>query len=487
MWALLPSSRGHQELAHGEAAVGGAKEAFVEAPVGALSVGGADVGLHAHVAAAGLFEEGAQMVFFEHEGVLVRGDVLHRRQDGRWRLIEVKSTTSVKAGHFDEVGIQRHVVSRTGADLASVCLAHVNRNYVFQGGTIDVSRFFRIRNLTRQTAKLEDKITRQLQAEFRMLDQPAAPDIAAGRHCDDPVRCEFFGRCNLRRPADHTGYLPRIHASAVAELEEMGIESICDIPDDFPLNERQRRVCTSVQTGEPWFSAELATELSALKYPLCFMDFETVNPAIPRFPGMRPYTQLPFQWSVHVQREQVQREQFGREQMQRDHGAASEHFEFLALDSGDPRREFIRSLAAALGEEGSIVVYNALFESQRLSELAAWLPEYAEQIKRIQKRLWDLLPVVRNHVYHPAFAGSYSLKAVLPALVPEMTYKGMAVADGQDAGIAWESLVRGSLNQTERDGIEKALRDYCGQDTFAMVRLLNKLREHSRRLALQIN
>jgi hypothetical protein len=114
--------------------------------------------------------------------------------------------------------------------------------------------------------------------------------------------------------------------------------------------------------------------------------------------------------------------------------------------------------------------------SQRLSELAAWLPEFAGRIKKIQRRHWDLLPVIRNHVYHPAFAGSYSLKAVLPSLVPEMTYEGMAVANGQDAGVAWESLTRGGLDQPERDRIETALLTYCGQDTLALVKLLETLR-----------
>ena len=244
----------------------------------------------------------------------------------------------------------------------------------------------------------------------------------------------------------------------------MGVESIREIPDDFDLTEIQRRAATCVQTGEPWFSPELGKALSGLRYPLCFMDFETVNPAIPRFAGMRPYDQLPFQWSVHVQRKP---------------GAELEHHEFLATDASDPRREFISSSLPALGESGSIVVYSS-FESQRLSDLAAWLPEFAERINAIQARLFDLLPVVREHVYHPAFAGSYSIKSVLPALVPEMTYEGMEVANGQDAGLAWESLVRGSVNPGERDRIRKALLDYCGQDTLAMVRLLDKLNLQAR-------
>jgi hypothetical protein len=117
-------------------------------------------------------------------------------------------------------------------------------------------------------------------------------------------------------------------------------------------------------------------------------------------------------------------------------------------------------------------VYHQQFESQRLSELASWLPEFAGQIEKIQGRLWDLLPIIRNHVYHPKFCGSFSLKAVLPALIPEMTYEGMVVADGQTAGLAWERLIGGSVDQAESERITKALLDYCGQDTLAMVKLL---------------
>jgi hypothetical protein len=129
-----------------------------------------------------------------------------------------------------------------------------------------------------------------------------------------------------------------------------------------------------------------------------------------------------------------------------------------------------------LGDGGSIVVYHQQFESQRLSDLASWLPEFSGRITKIQRRLWDLLPIIRDHVYHPAFAGSYSLKSVLPALVPEMTYEGMEVADGRAAGMAWESLIRGDCDEGEREQKRKALLDYCGQDTLAMVRLVEKLR-----------
>jgi predicted RecB family nuclease len=286
-----------------------------------------------------------------------------------------------------------------------------------------------------------------------------APQIPAGRQCSDPFTCEFFEHCNPPLPDDHILRLPRIHANTVAKLVALGVQSIHDIPENYPLTERLRRACTSVQMRRPWYGPELKDELEGLRYPLYFADFETVNPAIPRFAGMHPYDQIPFQWSVHVQQQA---------------GAAPEHFEFLATDRSDPRGAFISSLCNALGDRGSIVVYHQQFESQRLSDLASWLPEFSGRITEIQQRLWDLLPVVRDHVYHPAFGGSFSLKSVLPALVPDLSYSGMEVGDGQAAGIAWESLVRGGLDRDDHARTRKALLDYCGLDTLGMVGLVEK-------------
>jgi predicted RecB family nuclease len=292
---------------------------------------------------------------------------------------------------------------------------------------------------------------------------PEAPNIPAGRHCSNPFKCEFFERCNPPIPEDHILRLPRIHASTVAKLVALGVQSIHDIPENYPLTGRLRRACASVQMGQPWFSPELKDELGKLKYPVFFADFETVSPALPRFVGMRPYDQIPFQWSVHVQRQP---------------SAAPEHFEFLATDRSDPRQAFISALCDVLGNGGSIVMYSQQFESRRLFDLASWLPEFSGRIAKIQRRLWDLLPVVRNHVYHPAFAGSYSLKSVLPALVPGMGYDGMEVADGQAAGLAWESLIDDGCSEAEHQRKQKALLEYCGQDTMGMVKLLERLRSH---------
>ena len=405
---------------------------------------------------------------FEHRGVFVRVDILQRRRDQRWRLIEVKSSTAAKDHHLDDIAIQHRVVTRSGVDLAASCLAHVSRDYVHEGGPIDVHRFFKIRNLTGQVERAQRELSLQLRSEFRVLAMPEAPHIPVGRQCSNPFTCEFFDHCNPPIPDDHILRLPRIHASTVAKLVALDIQSIHEIPEHYPLTGRLRRACTAVQMGEPWYSPEIREELSKLKYPLYFADFETVNPALPRFARMRPYDQIPFQWSVNVQRQP---------------STAPEHFEFLATDRSDPRQAFISALCDVLGDRGGIVVYSQQFEMQRLSDLASWLPEFSGRINKIQRRLWDLLPIVRNHVYHPAFGSSYSLKSVLPALVPEMTYEGMEVADGKAAGLAWESLIIGDCSEAECQRKQKALLDYCGQDTLGMVRLVEKLQRVSDRFS----
>jgi hypothetical protein len=179
---------------------------------------------------------------------------------------------------------------------------------------------------------------------------------------------------------------------------------------------------------------------------------------------MSPYDQIPFQWSVHVQRHP---------------GTGPEHYEFLAEDSSDPRPEFVRALCQVMGNKGSVLAYNSGFESGCLASLAEELPQYKDQIENIQGRLWDPLPVIRAHAYHLEFRGSYSLKSVLPALVPDMGYGGMEVSEGSDAGLAWEKMLHAEPGSEERRRLRDALLAYCKQDTLAMVKLLEVLCQQS--------
>ena len=193
---------------------------------------------------------------FSADDVLVRVDILKRQRDKRWRLIEVKSSTDLKDHYLPDIGIQSRIVSRSGLDLASAWLAHINRKYVLTGEAVDPRQFFRIRSVTGQVKRLQPKLSSQLRSEFSILAMSKAPEIAAGKHCTDPVTCEFYDRCNPPLPDDHIRYLPRIQPKKIDELLGMGIESIHEIPNDFPLNERLRLAATCVQKGKPWFSEE---------------------------------------------------------------------------------------------------------------------------------------------------------------------------------------------------------------------------------------
>jgi predicted RecB family nuclease len=398
---------------------------------------------------------------FQHQGVLVRVDILQRRPGNRWRLIEVKSSVDVKEYHHYDIAIQAYVLRGCGLDLSSCCLMHLNRDYVYEGLQYDPKHLFAIRNLTRQIRKLDPEIPKLLKAERKALALEHPPDVAPGRHCSEPVPCEFYGCCNRPLPEHHISFLPRLTGKKQVELLDQGITLIHEIPESFCLSKNQIRIWTSVKTGELWISEDLANELSRLKYPLYFMDFETLFPAIPRFEGMWPYSHIPFQWSVH---------------RQESSDGELEHFEFLAAGEADPRRDFLESLIDVLGSRGLIVAYNAGFESQRLGDLANWMPKYAERIAKLQARLWDLLPFVKNHLYHPQFHGSFSLKAVLPALVPGFGYASMEVSHGGEAGLAWDRMIRGGQDPGERQRLKAVLLAYCGQDTLAMTRVLSALR-----------
>jgi predicted RecB family nuclease len=394
---------------------------------------------------------------FRHKGVAVRVDILERLPRNRWRLIEVKSTTGIKDYHLYDVAIQRHVLRGCGINVTAACLMHVNRNYVYGGQEYRLRHLFEIEDLTKEVDKMDGDVPMLLRRQRRVLKDDSPPEIEPGPQCQVPVECEFYDHCHDPLPAGHVSELPRIGDAKVATLLDQGITLISEIPEDFPLGALATRAWEAARRGRLWLSDDLSQELRKLKYPLTFMDFETLNPALPRYAGMRPYDHIPFQWSVHRQTSQKTR---------------LEHFEFLATDNADPSRQFMESLCWALKGKGHVVVYNRSFESSRLNELASWFPEYAEQIERIQGRLWDLLPIVRRNVYHPDFRGSYSIKDVLPVLVPGMTYEGMEIANGEQAGLVWDHLVRGEVGKGEKERVRKALLAYCAQDTLGMTKLL---------------
>ena len=238
------------------------------------------------------------------------------------------------------------------------------------------------------------------------------------------------------------------------ELASMGIQDIRDVPDSFPLSEIQDRIRRCVKNNEEYISRELRGELERVEYPVHFLDFETLGFAVPRYAGTRPYQTVPFQWSDHVLHED------GR----------LEHREYLCEEDKDPREEFARTLLGALGRRGSIVTYTT-YEEGVIRGLAEDFPQYRDQLLATLGRVKDLHAIIRKNYYHPGFHGSFSLKSVVPALLPEMNYENLAIQEGQQAGLEYLRMIDPSTSTEERERIKAALLAYCGQDTLTMVKI----------------
>ncbi|MFA6003264.1 MAG: DUF2779 domain-containing protein [Elusimicrobiota bacterium] len=408
--------------------------------------------------------EGATALFeaaFLHDGVLVRTDILLRMGDA-WELIEVKGSTEVKDIYLQDLAIQRYVLAGAGLDIRKACIMHVDNEYVRQG-RLDLSRLLRKEDLTAATAPLLENLPRTLAGMRQLLDCAQVPDIAIGQQCTSPYACEFIPHCWRDIPEYSVYDLKRAHFEKINELRSRGIMRLEDIPDDFPLSEAQTMQVRVAKTNTPHIDRSGIRDcLAGLRYPLYYLDFETVALAVPPYDGLRPFQPLPFQASLHVQD---------------DPDGPLRHLEYLAEPGPDPRPGMVEFLTRRIGPEGSLVVYNANFEGGRLAELAEYCPEQAPALLSMKARLWDLIIPFRSLLFvHPACRGSASMKAVLPALVPEMSDKGLAINNGEMAAIAYELLMSGPAAPEQKQQTLADLRIYCGQDTLGMVEVLKVLR-----------
>jgi predicted RecB family nuclease len=399
---------------------------------------------------------------FEREGVRIRADLLERRPGGKWSLLEVKSSTSVKESHLDDVALQQFVLERSGVEVASVELVHVNRSYVRGNGGIHWPDFFHRADVTAESSRRLGEVPHRLEALRGLLAQGAEPDIEPGRRCFSPHGCEFWDYCTAGKPDEWIFYLPALPPERLRSLETRGIDRISQIPEDFGLSDLQRRVRESHRVRSPYISPALQSPLDGLGPPAFYLDFETLGSAIPPYPATRPYHILPFQWSLHYV----------------DATGSCTHRRFLAEGRSDPRRAFAETLIEALtGTSHPILVYSS-FESVRLTELAAEFPDRASDLEAIRDRLRDLLPILRRHVYFPEFRGSYSLKVVAPVLASHVTFDDLeGVADGRTAAAAMARIARGSIEPGEESDLRGALLAYCERDTLALAELHRSLRD----------
>jgi predicted RecB family nuclease len=406
-----------------------------------------------------LIEEGVPAVYeasFRAGGVFVAVDILKRHRRG-FRLIEVKSSTSVKDHHIPDVAVQAHVLRQSGLDLVGTEVMHLNRECAYP----DLSKLFVRSDVTAAARALEDQVPRWAEEQLRMLSGPV-PDVPIGDHCSTPYECPFMARCWAPLPLHHVSTLYAMRRRAL-ELDEQGYRTIYDLPEEVPLGpiaDRQRR---AVREGRLIVEPTLARPLDIFVPPIAFLDFETVGLAIPGWNGCRPYDPVPVQFSCHVQ--------------EADHHVT--HFEWLAEGPDDPRPALAERLIRACESARTVVAYSAGFESRCVQQMAEWLPALAAPLRSIAARLVDMLQVVRNHVYHRDFRGSFGLKSVLPALVPEHGYDGLAIADGGTATIELERLLfqAPELGDAAKEQLRADLLRYCGQDTLSLVALLRRLRE----------
>lgn len=397
---------------------------------------------------------------FVHDGVLVRVDVLERvsarpGEAPSWRLIEVKSSTKIKDVHLDDLAIQSHVLLGAGLSLSSVCLMHMNTGYMYEQGEIDLAQLFRLQEVTETITARRSQVPEQLAVMKSVLLQSAPPAIEPGPHCRSPYECQFWNHCTADKPARWIYHLPGSTRS-LDQLVEQGITLIDEIPEDTSLSLAQRRVKENTE----WVSAKLATVLRSVEYPVHHVDFETVMLAVPRFAFTRPYQAIPVQWSNHI-------EQASGELM---------HHEFLHDAAGEPRKRWAEALIESLGEHGSICIYSS-YERAIMEQVGETFPEYRSAFKQIMKRLWDLFPVIRDHYYHPAFQGSFSIKSVLPAVVPSMGYDDLTIREGGQAASEYYRMIFVETDWIEQAAIKEALLRYCARDTMAMVELRRALKE----------
>jgi predicted RecB family nuclease len=395
---------------------------------------------------------------FTYEQVLIRVDILERAgfaEDGTalWRLIEVKSSTRVKDLHIDDLAVQAYVLAGAGITLVGTCLMHINTQYVYDGTTLDLDQLFAIQTLSDHVAARHAKVVLRLAEMKAMLALPAPPTVEPSGHCQSPYECPFWESCTHDKPARWIFHLPG-GAHTFQSLIKLGVTMIDDIPAEFHLSINQRRMRDNVE----WISARLKGMLETVRYPVHHLDFETFMPAIPKFRQTRPYQTIPTQWSNHIETED---------------GDVTHH-EYLCLDPKDPREELVVTLLESLGEDGSICVYSG-YERAILERLADVFPARRSDLQRAMARLWDLFPVIRDHYYHPDFEGSYSIKSVLPAVVPSLGYGDLEIQEGGMAAQIYYRMVFDEMDLIEKIRLKEALLNYCERDTLAMLELRRAL------------
>lgn len=396
---------------------------------------------------------------FQHDGVLIRADLLLPGGNGHdHNLVEVKSSTEVKPHYLADCTIQTWVTENAGYPLGRIELAHIDNSFVYPGGG-DYRGLLRHADITTEVRSLLSQVPIWVEEARRTLEG-TEPAIAVGKQCKKPYECPFIEYCSPPLATEYpvTTLFNDKGKKAASSLLAKGIDDIRHIPPGWPLNEtheRQRRV---VASGKAELNPEAGRILRALLYPRYYIDFETIQPAVPIWPGTRPFQKQPYQWSCHIETAD----------------GNLQHREFLDVSGNPPMRGSAENLiqATACEGEGPIFAYHKSFEAGRLQELGETFPDLALALDRIVERLVDLEPIAQKNYYHPAMMGSWSLKTVLPAIAPELNYANLDhVQDGGMAETAYMEILNPNTGPERREELIRGLREYCRQDTLGLVKI----------------
>jgi hypothetical protein len=414
-----------------------------------------------------LIEEGTEVIYeaaFMYNEVLVYADILVRN-GSKWKVFEVKSSTSISKTNINDISVQYYVMSNAGLEIEDISIIYINNEYV-RSGDLDLSKLFNIESLLPHAVENIDWVDEEVERLKSVVAQKNIPNIDIGLQCNDPYQCSFIGHCWNHIPKNSVFDISRMYMTKKFDLYDAGIISLDDIPEDLSLLGSQQLQIDSYKTGKTIIDKAAIEEfLSEIEYPLYFMDFESFQPAVPLFDKSKPYQQVPFQFSLHYQKSKESKE------------SKLEHKEFLAEAGPDPRIPFIEQLLSDTNSPGQIVVYNKSFEIMILNGIANDFPEYKNEIDERIERIIDLMiPFQKKWYYSPEMQGSYSIKKVLPSLVPELSYETLDIADGGSASVAYETLME-ETDMIKIVEVRKNLLDYCKMDTLAMVEILERLKQ----------
>jgi hypothetical protein len=378
---------------------------------------------------------------------------MRRKSNEEWLMIEVKSSVNDKEEFIDDMAYTTMVIKQSGFSVSNISIILVSRD--FRLGMENEDLFIEIEHTDEVLQRVEELEVFMDEVD-RSTGNENIPDALLRFGCK---KCPLFKECQGQDIENHIFDIPRLSKSKFEGLDESNIICIEDIPDDFPLTANQSRVKVCVQSRQPYVSSSLKTKLDEVSWPAFFLDFETVKTAIPLYADIAPHTQILTQYSVHKCSE---------------FGNVVDHLEYLADPSNDCRRALAEKLIVDLEDVGSVIVYST-FEKTMINKLRELFPDLSQELDLIIGRLVDLHKIIRDNFYHSDFHGSTSIKKVLPVLVPDMSYDGLEIAEGDSAMAAFAYMALGRYDETECNSIRNHLLEYCKKDTEAEVKVFERL------------